>query len=189
VNAVTKERKLIARNSSSKTKNGPAARKAQGPDNTAVNITADAPANPAAKPTDKPTAPPDSLALERVNAALDDMKAEEIVQIDLAGKTSLADTMIIANGRSNRHVGSIAERVVEFIKAAGLATPRVEGFPHCDWVLVDAGDVIVHVFRPEVRQFYNLEKMWGADRPTEQAQDGSRPPGAGSAAGNSSARG
>lgn len=96
------------------------------------------------------------------------MKAEEIVAIDLTGKTSLADTMIIASGRSNRHVGSIAERVIEFIKEAGLPPPRVEGFPHCDWVLVDAGDVIVHVFRPEVRLFYNLEKMWGADRPVEQ---------------------
>jgi ribosome-associated protein len=112
-----------------------------------------------------------SVTLERVTAALDDMKAEDVITIDLAGKTSLADAMIIASGRSNRHVGSIAERVVEFLKAAGQPVPRIEGFPHCDWVLVDAGDVIVHVFRPEVRQFYNLEKMWGADRPVEPGQD------------------
>ncbi|MGL4727207.1 MAG: ribosome silencing factor [Bosea sp. (in: a-proteobacteria)] len=136
-----------------------------------------------------PATLPESRALERVTAALDDMKAEEIVTIDLAGKTSLADTMIIANGRSNRHVGSIAERVVEFIKAAGMAAPRVEGFPHCDWVLVDAGDVIVHVFRPEVRQFYNLEKMWGADRPVEQGPDGGARPAAGGTLDSPSAKG
>jgi ribosome-associated protein len=127
--------------------------------------------------------PHPSLTLERVTAALDDMKAEEVITIDLAGKTSLADTMIIASGRSNRHVGSIAERVVEFLKAAGQPVPRIEGFPHCDWVLVDAGDVIVHVFRPEVRQFYNLEKMWGADRPVEPGQEAApdaRPDSAGS---------
>ncbi len=109
--------------------------------------------------------------LDRVSAALEDMKAEEIVEIDLAGKTSLADTMIIATGRSNRHVGSIADRIVEFVKLAGHPTPRVEGLPHCDWVLIDAGDVIAHVFRPDVRQFYNLEKMWAGDRPSEQTAE------------------
>jgi ribosome-associated protein len=109
----------------------------------------------------------DPLALVRL--ALDDMKAEEIVEIDLRGKTTLADMMIVATGRSNRHVGAIADRVVEFLKHAGHPSPRVEGQPHCDWVLIDAGDVIVHVFRPEVRAFYNLEKMWGSDRPNEQA--------------------
>jgi ribosome-associated protein len=99
--------------------------------------------------------------------ALDDSKAEEIISIDLAGKTAIADTMFIATGRSNTHVGSIADRVLKACKAAGVASPRIEGLPHCDWVLVDAGDVIVHVFRPEVRQFYNLEKMWSSDRPNE----------------------
>jgi ribosome-associated protein len=97
------------------------------------------------------------------------MKAEDTVVIELAGKTSLADQMIITSGRSNRHVGAIADEVVKLLKDAGHATPRVEGQPHCDWVLIDAGDVIVHVFRPEVRQFYNLEKMWGVDRPSERA--------------------
>jgi ribosome-associated protein len=109
--------------------------------------------------------------LQDVLTALDDSKAEEIVQIDLAGKTSIADVMIIATGRSNVHVGAIADRVVKALKAQGVTAPRVEGLPHCDWVLVDAGDVIVHVFRPEVRQFYNLEKMWGGGRPVETAGD------------------
>jgi ribosome-associated protein len=113
--------------------------------------------------------------LDRVSAALEDMKAEEVVEIDLAGKTSLADTMIIASGRSNRHVGAIADRIVEFVKLAGHPSPRVEGQPHCDWVLIDAGDVIAHVFRPDVRQFYNLEKMWAGDRPSEQTAESRTP--------------
>jgi ribosome-associated protein len=96
------------------------------------------------------------IVLER----LDDMKAEDIVSIDLTGKSSIADMMVVASGRSNRHVGSIADDVVEKLAAAGLKGLRVEGMPHCDWVLIDAGDVIVHIFRPEVRSFYNLEKMW-----------------------------
>lgn len=102
-------------------------------------------------------------------ACLDDMKAEETVEIDLVGRTSIADTMIIASGRSARHVGSIADRLVQDLKDRGFGRVRVEGLPACDWVLVDAGDLIVHVFRPEVRGFYNLEKMWGADRPQERA--------------------
>jgi ribosome-associated protein len=111
-------------------------------------------------------APSDTLAL--ATHALDEMKAEDTIVIELAGKTSLADQMIITSGRSNRHVASIADEVVKTLKDAGHASPRVEGLPHADWVLIDAGDVVVHVFRPEVRQFYNLEKMWGVDRPTEQ---------------------
>lgn len=100
---------------------------------------------------------------------LDDMKAEEVVEIDLVGRTSLADTMMIASGRSQRHVGSIAERLVGMLKEKGFGRVRVEGFPTCDWVLIDAGDLIVHIFKPEVRSFYNLEKMWGADRPLDEA--------------------
>ncbi|GJE25862.1 ribosome silencing factor [Methylobacterium organophilum] len=96
---------------------------------------------------------------------LDEMKAEETIEIDLTGKTSLADTMIIASGRSQRHVGAIADKIVQDMKANGFGTARVEGLPACDWVLIDAGDVLVHIFRPEVRGFYNLEKIWGADRP------------------------
>ena len=87
--------------------------------------------------------------------------------LDLAGKTSLADAMAIATGRSNTHVGAIAERVIKACKEAGVAAPRIEGMPHNDWVLIDAGDYIVHVFRPEVRLFYNLEKMWSGDRPSD----------------------
>ena len=99
--------------------------------------------------------------------SLDDAKAEDVLPIDLSGKTSLADTMVIATGRSTTHVGAIADRVTKACKEAGLHV-RVEGLPHCDWVLVDASDVIVHIFRPEVRQFYNLEKLWGVDRPDER---------------------
>jgi ribosome-associated protein len=108
----------------------------------------------------------DRLA-DKILSSLEEAKAEEVVSIDLAGKTALADTMIIATGRSTVHVGAIADRVIKACKAAGVSAPRVEGLPQCDWVLVDAGDVIVHIFRPEVRQFYNLEKMWGGDRPRE----------------------
>ncbi|MDP2357649.1 MAG: ribosome silencing factor [Beijerinckiaceae bacterium] len=104
-----------------------------------------------------------------VLTALDDAKAENVVSIELAGKTTIADAMMIATGRSNTHVGAIADRVLKACKAAGVVAPRIEGLPNCDWVLVDAGDVIIHVFRPDVRAFYNLEKMWGGDRPTEAA--------------------
>jgi ribosome-associated protein len=104
-------------------------------------------------------------------SCLDEMKAEETIAIDLAGKTSLADTMIIASGRSQRHVGSIADKFIQEMKNRGYGNARVEGMPACDWVLIDAGDVLVHIFRPEVRGFYNLEKMWGADRPVGLAAD------------------
>jgi ribosome-associated protein len=120
-----------------------------------------------ASPIPPPAEAGSPLAIARV--AIEDMKAENTVEIDLVGKTSIADTMVITSGRSQRHVASIAERVVQGLKEAGLGAPRVEGFPACDWVLIDAGDIIVHVFRPEVRGFYNLEKMWGADRPSERA--------------------
>jgi ribosome-associated protein len=99
-------------------------------------------------------------ALRLVLASIDDMKAEDTVTIDLTGKSAIADTMVITSGRSNRQVGAIADRVVQDLHKAGLKNVRVEGMPHCDWVLIDAGDVIVHVFRPEVRTFYQLEKMW-----------------------------
>jgi ribosome-associated protein len=101
-------------------------------------------------------------------ACLDDMKAEDTVEIDLQGKTSLADAMMVTSGRSQRHVGSIADKLIQALKDHGYGRVRVEGMPACDWVLIDAGDLIVHVFRPEVRGFYNLEKMWGADRPLER---------------------
>jgi ribosome-associated protein len=103
-----------------------------------------------------------------VRATLEDMKAENTVEIDLTGKTSLADSMFIASGRSQRHVGAIADRIAEALKAAGHRGVRMEGQKSCDWVLIDSGDVIVHIFRPEVRSFYNLEKLWGVDRPDER---------------------
>ena len=98
--------------------------------------------------------------LRLVLASIEDMKAEDTVTIDLTGKSSIADHMVVTSGRSNRQVGAIADRVVQDLHKAGLKNVRVEGMPHCDWVLIDAGDVIVHVFRPEVRAFYQLEKMW-----------------------------
>jgi len=107
--------------------------------------------------------------LSIVLSRLEEMKAEDIVTIDLSGKTSIADTMVVASGRSNRHVGSVADDVVEHLSKAGLKDARIEGQPHCDWVLIDAGDVIVHVFRPEVRDFYNLEKMWAGGRTGRKA--------------------
>ena len=113
------------------------------------------------------SAPSDMLTV--VRATLDDMKAEDTVEIDLVGRTSIADTMVVASGRSQRHVASIAERVIAGLKDHGFGKVRVEGMPACDWVLIDAGDVIVHIFRPESRGFYNLEKIWGVDRPVERA--------------------
>ena len=98
--------------------------------------------------------------LRLVLASIDAMKAEDTVTIDLTGKTAIADSMVVTSGRSNRQVGAIADRVLEDLRKAGVKDARVEGMPHCDWVLIDAGDVIVHVFRPEVREFYQLEKMW-----------------------------
>jgi ribosome-associated protein len=97
--------------------------------------------------------------LQVVLRQLEDMKAEDTVTIDLRNKSSLTDYLIVTTGRSDRHVGAIANRVVEDLHKAGLDA-RVEGMPQCDWVLIDAGDVVVHVFRPEVRTFYSLEKMW-----------------------------
>jgi ribosome-associated protein len=101
---------------------------------------------------------PETLRL--ILACLEDMKAEDTVTIDLIGKTSIADSMVVTSGRSNRHVTSIAENAIDGLHKAGLKNVRVEGKRNGDWVLIDAGDVIVHVFRPEVRAFYDLEKMW-----------------------------
>lgn len=98
-----------------------------------------------------------SLVLE----SLDDDQAQEVVTIALDGKSSVSDYMVIASGRSTRQVAAIAQKLAQRLKDAGFGNPRVEGLPAADWVLVDAGEVIVHVFRPEVRSFYNLERMWG----------------------------
>lgn len=117
--------------------------------------------------------PPAELVFERhepeallssIVGWLDEAKAENVVTIDLKGKSSIGDYMVIASGRSVRHVGAIADQVQRKLKESGRIRVRVEGKPQCDWVLIDIGDIIVHVFRPEVRDFYNLEKMWLADR-------------------------
>jgi ribosome-associated protein len=105
-------------------------------------------------------AEPDSLhAL--VLASLDDDQAQELVSIPLEGKSSIAVHMVIASGRSTRQVTAMAQKLAERIKKGGFGNARIEGLPAADWVLVDAGDVVVHLFRPEVRSFYNLERMWG----------------------------
>lgn len=106
--------------------------------------------------------------LASILSHLEDAKAEDIVTIDLNGKAAIADGMIVATGRSNRHVGAIADQLVEKLKAEGRKDLRVEGLPHADWVLVDAGDIVVHIFRPEVRSFYNLEKLWSDHAPDER---------------------
>ncbi len=102
--------------------------------------------------------------LRIVLARLEDIKAEDSVTIDLNGKSSIGDYMVVTSGRSQRHVGAVAEHVVKDLKAAGVRGIRVEGLRQADWVLIDSGDVIVHVFRPDVRNFYSLEKMWSASR-------------------------
>ena len=103
--------------------------------------------------------------LNVVLARLDDMKTEDTVSIDLTGKSSIGDFMVVTSGRSQRHVASIADHVIKDLEQSGAARVRVEGMSQGDWVLIDAGDVIVHVFRPEVRAFYNLEKMWSGRHP------------------------
>ena len=92
---------------------------------------------------------------------LDEDQAQELVTIPLEGKSSIADHMVIASGRSTRQVAAMATKLAERLKKEGHGSPRIEGLPAADWVLIDAGDVVVHLFRPEVRSFYNLERMWG----------------------------
>jgi ribosome-associated protein len=120
-------------------------------------------------PADRlPTGNRSAEQLEAIVKWLDEAKAEAIVTIDLAGKSSIADYMVIATGRTDRHVGAIADQLQKKFKDAGFGHVRAEGLEACDWALLDTGDIIVHVFRPEVREFYNLEKMWSADRPLDQ---------------------
>ena len=107
--------------------------------------------------------------LKRIVAWLDDAKAEDIVTIDLNGKSSIGDFMVISTGRTDRHVGAIADQLQRKLKDEGFGRVRVEGVPQCDWVLVDTGDILVHIFRPEVRAFYNLERIWSGDRPADTA--------------------
>ena len=98
--------------------------------------------------------------LDTVIASLEDSKAEDLLNINIQGKSALGDHMIVASGRSHRHVGAIADHLLRDLKNKGLGTPKTEGLQGCDWVLIDTGDVIVNIFRPEVREFYGLEKMW-----------------------------
>jgi ribosome-associated protein len=121
----------------------------------------------APKPVKAVEAPkPELLAI--IHTQLDDAKAEQITTVGLDGKSAIADFMVVASGRSSRHVGAIADQLVEKLKERGYRDLRIEGMPQCDWVLVDAGDVVVHLFRPEVRSFYNLEKLWSAHAPEER---------------------
>lgn len=95
-----------------------------------------------------------------VLTSLEDDKAEDILALDIRGRSSFADMLIVASGRSGRHVGALADHVMQKLKEAGVSDVRIEGMPQADWVLVDAGDLVVHLFRPEVRTFYNIEKIW-----------------------------
>ena len=116
----------------------------------------------------KAEAPKPVGALDVILAQLDDAKAQQIVTIPLDDKSAVADAMVVASGTSNRHVGAIADQLVQKLKEKGYRDLRIEGMPQCDWVLVDAGDVVVHIFRPEVRSFYNLEKLWSALAPDDR---------------------
>jgi ribosome-associated protein len=104
--------------------------------------------------------------LALITASLDDDKAEDVVVIDLAGKAGFADYMVIATGRSDRQVGAMADHLIQSLKSEGIARVPAEGLQHRDWVLLDSGDIVVHLFRPEFRSFYNLEKLW-ADEPRQ----------------------
>lgn len=119
-------------------------------------------------PAAAPVAASGKSLIDLILDTLEDAKAEEMVTVDLTGKSSLADHMVVASGRSQRHVAAVADQVISALRDNGHGKPRVEGLPHADWVLVDAGDVIVHIFRPEVREFYNIEKMWQADFAADQ---------------------
>jgi ribosome-associated protein len=102
---------------------------------------------------------------------LDEAKAEEILAMDIRGKTSFADCMIVATGRSDRQVGAIADQLQKHLREYGVSNVRVEGMETCDWVLVDVGAIIVNLFRPDVREYYNLEKMWMGERPSDQGDE------------------
>ncbi|AKH43373.1 ribosome-associated protein [Altererythrobacter atlanticus] len=103
---------------------------------------------------------------------LDEDQAQDVVSIPLEGKSSIADHMVIATGRSTRQVAAMAHKLAERLKKEGFGSPRVEGLPAADWVLIDSGDVVVHLFRPEVRSFYNLERMWGVGEEAPSSASG-----------------
>ncbi len=128
-------------------------------------MTADDKGGPLATPT-KPTS---EKLLVHILSSLDDDKAEEVVQIDLRGITEIGDHMVIASGRSTRQVSAMAEKLMDRVKQEFGLIAKVEGKDAGDWVLIDTGDVIVHIFRPEVREFYQLEKMWQPASPSAPA--------------------
>ena len=119
------------------------------------------------KPAKTRKAPQAKSLIAMIETALDDAKAEDVTTIDLRGRSSLADHMVVATGRADRHVGAIADRVLNTLKDNGISGVRSEGMQTCEWVLIDAGDVIVHVFKPDARAFYNIERLWGPGRPDE----------------------
>jgi ribosome-associated protein len=110
------------------------------------------------------------MLLARIKSSLDDDKAEDLVTIDLAGRSSLTDALVIATGRSARHVASLAENLARRLKECGYGSSRIEGLPQGDWVLLDAGDVVVHIFRAEVRDYYDLEGMWSVDEANHRSR-------------------
>jgi ribosome-associated protein len=155
-------------------KKTPAAAKAASPVKTAAKAAPKAAAKSsvkaAPKAAPKPRAKAASKVVDRIAALetlilarLDDDKAQDVVFIDLKGKSAVADGLVVASGRSHRHVGAMADHLLRALKDEGYGRARVEGLPHCDWVLIDTGDIIVHLFRPEVRGFYNIEKIWSVD--------------------------
>ena len=115
------------------------------------------------KPT--PSLPSSDQLLELIEQSLDDDKAINVVSINLVGKSSVADAMVVASGATVRQVGAMADHLRNKLKAVGIKGISIEGLENCDWVLIDGGDVIVHLFRPEVRDFYNLEKLWAGALP------------------------
>ena len=135
---------------------------------------APAPASAPAQTTGKAKGIDPADLTRLVATQLDEDKAENILEIDLAGKSPMADAMIVASGRSARHVAALADHVFRSLKNAGVDNVRMEGMPNADWVLIDAGDVIVHIFRPEVREFYNLERLWSSDAAPQNGATRSR---------------
>jgi ribosome-associated protein len=120
------------------------------------------PSRSSAKPS------PEKRLQEVIEKTLSQHKALNIATIDLTGKSDIADAMIIASGTSQRHIGALADHLLQALKKHGVSLLHTEGHEPCDWLLIDAGDVIVHLFKPEMRQIYNLEKMWEADLPSEE---------------------
>ena len=128
-------------------------------------------AQAASKDSGAEAARPGKSLTDIILGRLDEDKAQDVVLIDVQGKSSVADAIVVASGRSARHVGALADHLLRALKTAGYGKARVEGLPQADWVLIDAGDAIVHLFRPEVRAYYNIEKIWSVDTPSGHLRD------------------